>query len=255
MALTAEQLEVTAQLERARASLGEALGQTQDISAGTGLDVDRISANLAGAVKNIFGVQSKGVADPASRDAILEAMDYLRNTLERLQEVPDEKSELEQITGSVARILALLYPVSKVLETLANAKPAGEKNRPSRISQMLPPGSERRTHERRIIQVDIGMHSNTNFFTGFSQDISNGGIFVATFDTIGIGEHPNVNFSLPSGVVLSVDGVVRWVREYNETTPDVEPGMGIQFETLDPNDKEAIDEFMETNPPLFYDND
>ena len=96
---------------------------------------------------------------------------------------------------------------------------------------------------------------STNFFTGFSQDISTGGIFIATFDILAMGARLNVNFTVPGGPVLSVDGVVRWVREYNETTPDVEPGMGVQFEGLNADDQGAINKFMEQNPPIFFDDE
>jgi uncharacterized protein (TIGR02266 family) len=111
---------------------------------------------------------------------------------------------------------------------------------------------DRRSFHRRIVHVDIGIHSDTNFFTGFIQDISNGGLFIATYDVLTIGTELNVNFRLPDGPVLSLDGVVRWVREYNETT-EVEPGMGIQFENLSPNDSKSINDFILKHPPIFYD--
>ena len=47
-----------------------------------------------------------------------------------------------------------------------------------------------------------------------------------------MGAKVNVNFSLHYGPVFSVDGTVRWLREFNEFTPDVVPGMGIQFDNL-----------------------
>lgn len=256
MAFTGEQIEATAQLERARESLGEALGQTQDIS-DSGLDVEKISAALAKSVRNIFSVQSGGLVHPESPTNIHQAMSNLRETLMLLQDVADDAPGLERVTGTVARILALLYPVSKVLEKIEELR-GKEPVEPKRRAENLPDkinGKDRRRATRHSIKVDIGIHSETNFFVGFSSDISSGGLFIATYDILRIGTELNVNFTLPKGPVLSLNGIVRWVREYNETTPDTAPGMGIQFENLNGNDRKAINYFIEKNPPIFYDDE
>ncbi|MDJ0764433.1 MAG: TIGR02266 family protein [Myxococcota bacterium] len=278
MSFTGEQLEATAQLDRARAALGEALGQTQDID-NTGLDVTEVSASLAGAVKSIFTIQSSGIRDPQSFIEITSAMDHLRDTLKALQDVQSDNPALVLVTSTVARILALLYPISKLMEKMAEARAsASELPIPLTPRKSTPPTSDapiplvpsrpgrpsrpasdieenRRSSERRSIAVDIGIHSSTNFFTGFSQDISSGGLFVATFDTLAIGTKLTVNFNLPDGPVLSLDGMVRWVREYNEITPEMEPGMGIQFEDLPKNDRDAINQFMVKYPPIFFEDE
>ncbi|MCP4603613.1 MAG: TIGR02266 family protein [Proteobacteria bacterium] len=250
MTHTGEHLEATAQLERARTSLGEALGQTQDIS-NSGVDVEHISASLAKAIKNIFAIQSNGLASRLSVTKINQSMDYLRETLMMLQDVRSDNSSLARITGSVAHILALLYPVSKLLNEIGE-----QEESPIPLTQpSRPPPEDRRSFKRKSIKVDIGIHSDTNFFAGFSQDISSGGLFVATYDVLLIGTKLNVNFSLPNGPVLSLDGIVRWVREYNETTPDIEPGMGIRFDDLRKKDRKAINKYIAQNPPIFYDDD
>ncbi len=58
---------------------------------------------------------------------------------------------------------------------------------------------ERRGTRRVELEVDIGYHSETNFFTGFVNDISEGGIFVATYDLLPVGTHLMVSFVLPDG--------------------------------------------------------
>ena len=115
--------------------------------------------------------------------------------------------------------------------------------------------SERRKSGRRAMEVDIGIHSETNFFTGFSMDISSGGLFVSTYDVLPVGTELNVNFSLPHGPVLSLDGTVNWVREYNSTQPDQAPGMGIRFTHISREDEEHINRYISQHDPLFYDNE
>ncbi len=85
MAFTGEQIEATSQLERARKSLGKALGHTQDVN-NSGLDVEKISAALAKSVRNIFAVQSEGLLHTDSSTNIQQAMSNLRETLMLLQE-------------------------------------------------------------------------------------------------------------------------------------------------------------------------
>ena len=116
-----------------------------------------------------------------------------------------------------------------------------------------PQVTERRTTQRTSIEAEVGLHSETNFYTGFSEDISTGGIFIATYNLKAIGARLQVSFSLPGGDrVIDAYGVVRWVREFNETEPDVTPGMGVQFETLSQEDHDAIHEFVEERPTMFY---
>jgi len=258
MSYTAEQIEATAQLDRARISLGEALGQTQDIS-NSGLDVEKISSSLAKSVRNIFSVQSAGLASPKSSANIQQAMDALRQTLMLLQDVQSDDESLQRVMRTVAHILALLYPVSKVLELVVDDSEGKASQEPLPLTQSRQKPSDadrdRRSSTRRIFEVDIGIHSDTNFFTGFSQDISSGGLFIATYDIMALGSDINVNFTLPSGPVLSLNGKIRWIREYNETTPDTAPGMGVQFDDLTERDQRAINRFIATNPPIFYDDE
>jgi uncharacterized protein (TIGR02266 family) len=104
-----------------------------------------------------------------------------------------------------------------------------------------------------VIEADIGFQSDNNFFTGFSEDISTGGIFIATYDNRPIGSRLAINFTLPDGHLVSAVGVVRWLREHNDSTPDVQPGMGVQFTGLSDDDRHRINSFLGVREPMFYD--
>lgn len=115
-----------------------------------------------------------------------------------------------------------------------------------------PTADERRTSERVRLEVDIGFLSETNFYVGFSSDLSDGGIFIATVDLLPIGRRVLVSFMLPGGYDISTEGVVAWVREGRTFDSSVEPGMGVAFLDLDAGDRDEIREYTRLREPLFY---
>jgi uncharacterized protein (TIGR02266 family) len=102
------------------------------------------------------------------------------------------------------------------------------------------------------MEATVDMESESNFFTGFSTDISEGGLFVATSDLLPIGSEIDLRFTLPSGQAVDVQGVVRWRRELNDGQPEIFPGMGVQFNALPPNAAGAIQTFVGAREPLFF---
>ncbi|WP_223640742.1 TIGR02266 family protein [Corallococcus sp. EGB] len=102
------------------------------------------------------------------------------------------------------------------------------------------------------MHTTIDTRSDSNFFTGFSMDISEGGIFIATVESVPRGTAVELDFTLPGGRPLTVNGVVRWARDGNDRTPDLMPGVGVQFTTLPPEVAHAISSFVATRDPMFY---
>ena len=118
-----------------------------------------------------------------------------------------------------------------------------------------PAGSERRTAPRVELEAEIGVYSDTNFYTGYSLDLSEGGIFVATYNLEPLGTEIELDFTLPGGFQVKARGVVRWLRDPIEAADDVTPGMGIQFRSLTDEQKAHLAAFIEERAPLFYDGD
>ena len=56
---------------------------------------------------------------------------------------------------------------------------------------------ERRVSTRYQVKVEVGMQTESNFYTGLTQDVSGGGIFVATHMLRSVGEHIRVLLNLP----------------------------------------------------------
>lgn len=116
-------------------------------------------------------------------------------------------------------------------------------------------GAERRTSPRMEIETDIGFYSDTNFYTGFTGDISDGGIFIATWNLLPVGTTLTVSFVLPGGHQVLAEGRVTWVRDTDTPELGVHPGMGVFFERLSGPDRQAIQTFIEQRSPLFFDDD
>lgn len=111
---------------------------------------------------------------------------------------------------------------------------------------------ERRSSPRVSLVTEIAMGSDSNFFTGFTNDVSNGGVFVATFELLPVGSLLDLSFALPGGARIAVRGEVRWVRELDAGDPDVFPGLGIGFVDLPPDAVRAIQAFTAKRDPLFF---
>ncbi len=124
--------------------------------------------------------------------------------------------------------------------------------RPRRAAEFVPPApdDERRYSRRVALDVDIGLHSETNFFVGLAEDISDGGLFVATYDLLPVGTALTIAMVLPGGRQLSLAGRVAWVRDPFDD--EMSPGVGVRFEPLDPEDRRAIERFLGQRAPMFF---
>jgi len=110
-----------------------------------------------------------------------------------------------------------------------------------------------RRFDRAELHVDVSLESDHNFFVGFSENVSEGGLFVATHSLREMGSIVHLTFHLPQREhPVEVDAVVRWVRLYSETS-DSPPGLGLQFVDLLNADALAIRSFIEGRAPLFWD--
>ncbi len=125
-----------------------------------------------------------------------------------------------------------------------------------RPASSRPPAPERRSspesrrHPRHAVEIEVGIESDSNFFVGFTENMSADGVFVATYAVKPIGSRLAVSLTLPAGQVLHLKGTVRWQRA---ASTDGWPGMGVQFESVSPEDEAAIRKFLSVREPLFYD--
>ena len=113
----------------------------------------------------------------------------------------------------------------------------------------------RRSSARRDIALEVTLESESNFYMGLTENLSEGGLFIATHALQPLGSPIEVSFKLPqSGEAIKVVGTVRWVREYSETS-DAGPGMGVRFDDISTESADMIRDFLAARAPLFYDED
>lgn len=207
--------------------------------------LDALAQNLAKAQGKLFPAAKLEPDSPAAVDMMRRGMDYLAQALKTLQDIDDGGDAVGVAAAAIARALKTLHPVVQ-----------GAKEEAAKRSVPPPdPNAEEGTGDTLSVNVQtvLNMATDHNFYAGFSENIEEGGIFVATFDPKPIDSKVIVNFKLPGGRPVSARGKVHWVREYNPMNPEMAPGMGVRFTDLLPDDKAAIEAFLGERAPMFYD--
>jgi len=103
------------------------------------------------------------------------------------------------------------------------------------------------------LSVEIDVDTDSNFYTGFTENISTGGIFIATHTPATVGSEVPVTFKLPNTeYVIKTSGVVQWYRDFNKVYPDTHPGMGLRFTSLTDEDENVINEYIRNVREPFF---
>jgi uncharacterized protein (TIGR02266 family) len=113
------------------------------------------------------------------------------------------------------------------------------------------PPSQRRA-ERLPVELEVSLFSDSNFYVGFTENLSESGVFVATYFVRPLGSRVEMCVRIHGRVEpLILRGEVRWIREFSPTS-DGCPGMGIQFDAVSDDDRAEIATFLSTRDPLFF---
>jgi uncharacterized protein (TIGR02266 family) len=106
------------------------------------------------------------------------------------------------------------------------------------------------------LDVEITMTSEHTFWSGFTSNVSTGGVFVATDRLLPLGSRVSFELALPpSDRGWQLTGEVRWLRE-KALSDDIPAGLGLQFVDLPDDAAEAIKEFILTKrDSLFFDDE
>ncbi len=103
---------------------------------------------------------------------------------------------------------------------------------------------ERRRFDRTPFVIRVDYRTVDEFFSNFSSDINEGGMFIETTKTHTPDTPVRLEFNLPgSADTVTVNGKVVWVRKHDEALQGP-PGVGIQFESLSVEAKEAINRIV-----------
>jgi len=113
----------------------------------------------------------------------------------------------------------------------------------------------RREHERVSVDMRVSVLSEHNFYAGLAENLSAGGLFIATHQLQKVGSKIELSLRMPdSEEAYQIVGEVRWVRLYNEHS-DTSPGLGVRFTELPPGAAAAIGLFLDQREPLFFDDE
>jgi len=107
---------------------------------------------------------------------------------------------------------------------------------------------------RAPLEVDVTMMSENNFYAGLTDNISEGGVFVATYQPPSIGSEVDLLLRLPeSEQSFRFHGVVCWLRSFEASCEGAPPGCGIKWLALPAEAKLAIQKFVAGRETILVD--
>jgi uncharacterized protein (TIGR02266 family) len=256
--LQAEEAALHAELSRLAEVSGELATRLSTLQGQAAQVGDATIARRAQTPPPVIDPNSGFVKARAAREAAVRARRET-NTAVRAQ-LAAAKQQLQKMTSQLladeqAIAAALAAPPPQAAPAPVPPPPPARAVVPSAAAVMAEaPAAKKpqRASARVKMQAAVDFNSDDNFYAGFSANISDGGLFVATVNLLPLGTEVDLSFTLPSGQRIEAKGKVSWVREVNDKIPDSFPGMGVQFIGLAPAAHAAIGQFLAQRDPLFY---
>jgi uncharacterized protein (TIGR02266 family) len=115
-----------------------------------------------------------------------------------------------------------------------------------------------RQHQRVAVEIEVSMSSENNFYAGITNNVSEGGVFIATYTPPAKGSVVDIQLKLPNTPeMFPVRGVVMWIRDIDaadigDGTP---PGVGLRWTEISPQALQAITKFVASRDTMLVDVD
>jgi type IV pilus assembly protein PilZ len=101
--------------------------------------------------------------------------------------------------------------------------------------------SNRRQHDRIDVAWDVDCETEDTFLYASIRNVSELGIFVMTREPLEVGTRLMLRFSPPGGDdSFDLEGAVQWVNPVRALSDNRNPGMGILFVNITPDDRERL---------------
>lgn len=105
--------------------------------------------------------------------------------------------------------------------------------------------SDRREHERHEAELSVDWASGENFLFSYITNISEMGIFIRSDHPAPVGTQLKLRFPLEEGGLedsepLELVGTVVWINPLREDGQNLNPGMGVRFGHLAPEQRERV---------------
>lgn len=102
-----------------------------------------------------------------------------------------------------------------------------------------------------VVRIRLRYPDLDTFYARFSPNVTRGGIFLATRQLRPVGEILRFEVLLKhlTTPLLSGEGRVSWIKEYNAAEPHKPYGMGVQFVHVDPQTRPTLDQLLARKAP------
>ncbi len=111
------------------------------------------------------------------------------------------------------------------------------------------PGSqrdERRSYDRFDVEWAVDCIAEDTFLFASITNISAMGIFVKTVDPLAVGTRLMLTFEPPGYEPFKLEAAVAWINHVRPNGDNPNPGMGVRFINLRPEDRERLVEVIRT---------
>jgi type IV pilus assembly protein PilZ len=105
---------------------------------------------------------------------------------------------------------------------------------------------ERRSHDRFDVEWAVDCVADDTFLYASIANISAMGIFVRTTDPAAVGSRLVLSFAPPGYEPFKLEGTVAWINAVRENGDNPNPGMGVRFVNLQPDERERLVEVIRT---------
>ncbi len=106
--------------------------------------------------------------------------------------------------------------------------------------------AERRIFDRYDVEWAVDCVASDTFLYASITNISEMGIFVRTIDPLKLNTKLRLTFAPPGAEGFQLDGCVAWVNILRANGDNPNPGMGIRFVELQPDERERLVEVIRT---------
>ena len=129
----------------------------------------------------------------------------------------------------------------------AASDPPGRESVPDDELDLDPSSLNRRRSNRFEVTWQVDCETEDTFLYAYITNISEMGIFVKTEKPLPVGTELILRFAPPSTQETFVlRGIVQWLNPVRPLGENLNPGMGIHFQSLQPDDRERIVEAVRT---------
>jgi type IV pilus assembly protein PilZ len=113
------------------------------------------------------------------------------------------------------------------------------------LSPAEPENNKRSSGNRIPIQLLVDYKCDGHYLFDFCRDLGSGGVFIETVTPQNHGSNLDLTFTIPdSKETLRTSGKVIWVQSPVKGRADLIPGMGVQFEAFNNEQRTILEEFV-----------